>query len=370
MKKKIKFAFVGFFQVFPSFTGASEVSSSFFNYWPNKNKKFFQFVYKKYPKNKNVTSVKIKNEKALIKLINISTIVERIFSYLKDSKNKILIIEGVSWAGYCYILANLLKKRMPDLVIIYHSHNIEYDLRKSKNNFIISFLTKIFEKKLFLNSNISTVVSKFDAKRVYKLYNYRPMILENGVDVNSLIPNKKLNYDLPKKYIFFNGSYLYKPNKEAIDLLMDYILPKLINYIPNIKLVICGGGINRKINKKTTINLNIVTKNDLATIIKKSRCLVVPLKQGFGTRIKILEALILGCKVITTKKGIEGIDQKFKNSAFKIATNIDKLIKYVIEEFNKQNKNSKSIKYYKSKYSMKYISQKFYYDFFKKNKLI
>ena len=83
-----------------------------------------------------------------------------------------------------------------------------------------------------------------------------------------------------------------------------------------------------------------------------------------------MEALILGCKVITTKKGIEGIDQKFKNSAFKIATNIDKLIKYVIEEFNKQNKNSKSKKYYKSKYSMKYIAQKFYYDFFKKNKLI
>ena len=133
----------------------------------------------------------------------------------------------------------------------------------------------------------------------------------------NVAPSKSIadsNFDksnsLATLYIFFNGSYLYKPNKEAIDLLMDYILPKLINYIPNIKLVICGGGINRKINKKTTINLNIVTKNDLATIIKKSRCLVVPLTQGFGTRIKILE------------DGV-GLNESYNRTVYTIGTSLD-----------------------------------------------
>ena len=35
--------------------------------------------------------------------------------------------------------------------------------------------------------------------------------------------------------------------------------------------------------------------------------MIVPLEEGTGTRIKIIEALLVGCKVLSTKKGIEGI---------------------------------------------------------------
>ena len=35
--------------------------------------------------------------------------------------------------------------------------------------------------------------------------------------------------------------------------------------------------------------------------------MVVPLEKGTGTRIKIIEALLVGAKVLSTKKGIEGI---------------------------------------------------------------
>ena len=35
--------------------------------------------------------------------------------------------------------------------------------------------------------------------------------------------------------------------------------------------------------------------------------------KGTGTRIKIIEAMLVGAKILTTKKGIEGISFKKKN---------------------------------------------------------
>ncbi len=364
-EKKIKFAFVSFFQVFPSYSGASEVSSSFFNSWPNKNKKFFQVSSKKIIKNKKIFSFKINFENPIKKLVKINLIAKEIIKYLNNSKKKIIIFEGASWIGYFYILKKILKKKFPNLIFIYHSHNIEYDLRKSKSNFFISFLTKVIEKKIFLSCDISTVVSKNDYQRITKLYNVKPYILPNGLTINSILSSKKSDIKLPKKFIFFNGSYLYKPNMFAIDTLIENIMPKIIKKFPNIKLVISGGGLKKNIKKKYLINLGILKKKDLVNVIKKSICLAVPLEYGFGTRVKIIEALILGCKVISTKKGIEGIDMKFKNSSFKIANNNIHFTKLLINELRNNNKvKKKSINYYKNKYNMSLIVKKFYNENF------
>ena len=91
---------------------------------------------------------------------------------------------------------------------------------------------------MFLSCDISTVVSKIDYKRVVKLYNIKPYILQNGIKINSLISSKKIKTKLPKKFIFFNGSYSYKPNMFAINTLIENIMPKVIKKFPNIKLVI------------------------------------------------------------------------------------------------------------------------------------
>lgn len=364
MKKKVKFAFISFFKVFPSYSGASEVSSSFFESWPNKNKKFFQITSKKKIRNQKINSFKINSENAFAKILKINTFAKEICKFLSKAEKKVVIFEGASWIGYFYILKKILIKNFPNLIIIYHSHNIEYDLRKSKSNFLITSLTKIIEKKIFLSCNISTVVSKIDSKRIERLYNTKPQILENGINLSTLVCSKK-NIKLPKKFIFFNGSYLYKPNFLAINTLIENIMPKIIKKNPKVKLVICGGGFNKSIKKKFLINLGILKKKELVKVIKKAKCLAVPLTHGFGTRIKIIEALMLGCKVITSYKGIQGIDLKYKNLSFKIGNNKN-FSKLLIKEFNKNSHGVKmeAIKYYRNKYNMKLIAKKFYNENF------
>ena len=88
----------------------------------------------------------------------------------------------------------------------------------------------------------------------------------------------------------------------------------------------------------------------------------MPLKFGSGTRIKILEALCLGAIVISSKKGIEGIDIVTKNPPF-IVDKKTKLIKEIINiiknNIKLKKKAGESKKFYLKKYSMKKIVEKF-----------
>ena len=56
------------------------------------------------------------------------------------------------------------------------------------------------------------------------------------------IKEKKLKY----KYVFFCGAVKYQPNSEALEILINDIMPK-VNYIdPKIKLIVLLGYLMRK----------------------------------------------------------------------------------------------------------------------------
>jgi glycosyltransferase involved in cell wall biosynthesis len=46
---------------------------------------------------------------------------------------------------------------------------------------------------------------------------------------------------------------------------------------------------------------------DVRTAVGRSRVVVVPLRHGSGTRLKVLQAMAVGTPVVSTTKGIEGL---------------------------------------------------------------
>jgi len=265
---------------------------------------------------------------------------------LKKSKNNLIIIEGASWIFYSFIVLFSFKILLPNSKIIYFSHSIESEIRKKYSSVLIYHLTKFLEKLVFKYSLISTSVSKIEQKKIIKLYNHKTILYPNALTLNRKIKKQILL----KNYIIYSGSYLYRPNKNAIDILNKKIMPKLTKKIPNLKLVLTGGGFNKKI--PWVINKGIVKKRDLYNLIYYSKCMCVPLKFGSGTRIKIIEAMAIGAIVVSTPKGIEGIDLKTKNPPF-ITGSTKKIISTIVTIINK-NKiiKKKSIKQ-KDKYKKK-----------------
>ena len=350
-----KTAFVTFFPIKPDNMGSSAVVNSRFENWPSQ-KKLFQISHVKNLNDKNIETIFIKKETPLRKIFSLPKITFKIFQYLKRSKKKNLVLEGASWIFYSFFTIFFLKIFLPKINIIYISHGIESEIRKKYSNTFIFILTKLFEKLVFKYSNIATSVSKKDKDKIKKIYNEETKILPNGISLKKFKKFKKIKYD----YVIYTGSYLYKPNKDSIDLLNKSLMPELIKIFPNIKLVLTGGGFDKKFS--WLINKGVVSKDELYNLIFFSKCMCVPLMFGYGTRIKIIEALSLGAIVISTKKGIEGIKINSNNPPY-IISNKKLFLKKIIEIIKKNKKiKKKSIynkKYYLKNYSMKNILKKF-----------
>ena len=137
-------------------------------------------------------------------------------------------------------------------------------------------------------------------------------------------------------------------------------MPILTKKFPKLKLIITGGGFNKKF--PWLINKGLVSKEKLYNLIYNSKCMCVPLKFGSGTRIKIIEALSLGAIVVSTSKGIEGIDLLNKNPPF-ISNDKKSFINTLSKVMKNQKKLRKKAKFnsqiFKKKYSMKNITHKF-----------
>ena len=352
---KFKTAFVTFFPIIPDNMGSSTVINSRFKNWPNK-KKLFQISHLKDINNSNLKTIPIKSETPINRIVNLPKLIFEVFNFLKNSKNNLIVIEGASWIFYSFIVLFSFKLLLPSSKILYLSHSVESEIRKKYSNILIFKLTKFLEKWVFKYADISTTVSTIEQKKIMKLYNSKTILYPNALTLDNEIKKQTLFKD----YIIYSGSYLYKPNKNAIDTLNDKIMPKLLEKFPNLKLVLTGGGFNKKL--PWVINKGIVKKKDLYNLIYYSKCMCVPLKFGSGTRIKIIEAMAVGAIVVSTIKGIEGIDLKSKNPPF-VTDNIKK-IRHIITTVISKNKDlkKKSFRqrnYYFEKYSMKKNTENF-----------
>jgi len=301
----VKTAIVTFFDAYPAKSGAGVVIYDFFNSWPHFNKFLFQMSTEKINQKKIINTKIIKN-KPIFKIISLPILILRLLKYFHNSKKKILILEGASWILYSYFVIFFLKLLIPNIFIIYRAHNIEYEIRKKNSSFFISLITKYIEKKVFNISNVVTTVSNLEQKKANKYYSVKTRLFPNSIRVSDFIKLKdKRVKKLPKKYILFCGSYEYRPNKSAIDYLINNILP-IVNK-KNIYLVLTGGP-NINFNNDKVINLGFVERAQLKFLYKNAICLMATLFEGYGTRVKIIESLILQSNVISTSKGIEGID--------------------------------------------------------------
>ncbi len=135
---------------------------------------------------------------------------------------------------------------------------------------------------------------------------------------------------------------------------------------PNLKLVIVGQDLPDdliKDNKEIYFYKNI-KKEHLNFLIVKSKFLLAPMFKATGTKLKIIETLMLGSIVITSKEGINGIKLPNKSTPPFIFMNkkeIFNLIDFVLKK-NKVLKKKAKLKssFFVKNYSMENIVNNFF----------
>jgi len=129
------------------------------------------------------------------------------------------------------------------------------------------------------------------------------------------VPEKTKRITGTEKYrLLFVGRLGYEPNADAILYFCDQILPLLRRKAPSrFELRIIGDGslLPRQTRKKLAQLPEIVMLgkvDDVGPYYQQADAAVVPLRAGGGTRLKILEAFAWQIPVVSTAKGIEGLE--------------------------------------------------------------
>ncbi len=110
--------------------------------------------------------------------------------------------------------------------------------------------------------------------------------------------------------ILFLGSFGYEPNEEAARILIEQVYPKLQQCHPTAQLMLVGRGPKPWMEAAAQANPNIVVTGQVEAVepyLQAADVMVVPLRQGSGTRLKLLEAFAAKLPVISTYKAAEGL---------------------------------------------------------------
>ena len=164
-----------------------------------------------------------------------------------------------------------------------------------------------FESQRLKLARTLAVVTEEDAA-IFRGWGFENIALvENGVDIEYFTPSPEPERE---DEILFLASLDWFPNQDALQFFVDEILPRIVAARPQAKLRVVGRRLPEPLAARirSTASVELVGEvEDVRPELRRSAVVVVPLRIGGGSRIKILEALAAGKAVVSTTIGAEGL---------------------------------------------------------------
>ncbi len=145
-----------------------------------------------------------------------------------------------------------------------------------------------------------------------------------GITRIACVPNAAPEFDSTdlrdghKENLLFVGSLGYRPNLDGLRWFSEEIWPRLSRILPALRVTVAGaepGSEVREICLRSGFHL-VANPEDIRPFYRTATAAIVPLRLGSGSRIKILEAGGFGVPVISTRKGVEGLQLDETSDAF------------------------------------------------------
>lgn len=219
----------------------------------------------------------------------------------------------VEWFGYLYCVEGLGAKT------VLSAHNIETliwqryaetEANSLKRAYVREQWRKMqaFEQRSFASVARIVAVSEPDVAVGRGLFGDMPFAcVDNGVDTTFF---RDQCADLASRQILFLGALDWRPNQDAIQILLDEIFPAVRARVPDTTLAIVGRSPSPRLVERAhsiagvTLNADVP---DVRPYMASSAMMAVPLRIGGGSRLKIIEALAARLPVVSTSIGAEGL---------------------------------------------------------------
>jgi len=108
--------------------------------------------------------------------------------------------------------------------------------------------------------------------------------------------------------ILFLGTLNYLPNEDGVGYFIHDILPLIRSRAPRVRLRVVGTGVPERRSLLVADGVDVIgAVPDVAPEFARAGQMVVPVRAGSGTRIKVLEAFRHGTPVVSTSIGAAGL---------------------------------------------------------------
>jgi glycosyltransferase involved in cell wall biosynthesis len=166
-----------------------------------------------------------------------------------------------------------------------------------------------FERRAFAAATRVVAVSEQDASLIRDRFGGRAVdVVDNGIDRRYY---EAVRPDPDPATILFLGSLDWRPNLDAVDLLLGRIFPAVRAAEPTARLFLVGRrpppALIQRARQTPGVQLHADVP-DVRPFLARGGVMVVPLRIGGGSRLKILEAAAAGLPVISTHVGAEGLE--------------------------------------------------------------
>lgn len=239
---------------------------------------------------------------------------EKLKEVLESFRPQVVQMESVFLSTYLPIV-----KKYSYALTVLRMHNIEYHVwqgvaTKTKNQLKKIYLSSLaervrnFERDAWQQYDLLLPITEKDAFLVSRLEEVHDMILAPfSIDMTNI----RRTPQLERWSGYHIGAMDWLPNQDAIDWFLKKAWPKVHSAVPTFEFYFAGRHMPKEFTKLNIPGVHCIEDvPDAQEFIADKKILIVPLWSGGGVRVKILEAMAAGKIVITTSKGIKGIDAK------------------------------------------------------------
>ena len=273
------------------------------------------------------------------------------------NKDKAEIIKNlVNKTKYDYIFTRYITKAMECNLLNYSERTIvDVDDLPSDYYMIMSKNSKSSSGKIryFLMSKIATFHQRQIIKKVKVAFS--PNFDSAQMYDCAYLPNipfyeqtcAKIEFAKTKKRIFFVGGLWYEPNYLGVDYFLKNIYQKLVEKMPDVEFYIAGA-MNKNNDFKTEWekfpNVKVLGfVEDLQKEYENSRVVVVPIYQGAGTNIKVVEAMQMNRACVPSEFATRGFSVFFTDKKDYCIAHCDKEYIQILEHLLTDEKFNQTI---------------------------
>jgi polysaccharide biosynthesis protein PslH len=198
-------------------------------------------------------------------------------------------------------------------------HNIESHLFARRLAYEVSPLKRIYfalearklrryEHKVAGDFDVHLVVSELDAERLRDIrQGANTHVVANGVDVDFFRASGRLRQ---RGHLVMISGMNWFPNRDAVLYMVNSIWPAVASSVPHATLTIVGASPPEAVVDLAVRDPRVSVTGfvqDVRPYMERAQVYLCPMRDGGGTRLKILDALAMGMPIVSTSMALEGI---------------------------------------------------------------